>query len=356
MYETGLFRASVTSRKVERLICLHHPNASLHGAIDGFQSVSGDVPHLQRFLDGLFRQPDPLPGWPALNPGLDDEAILEAATRIARALRPPRKPVSFNHRVGLTLRDPSALSTAADLNACPIETDRLTAGLFGKVQAPDTWGQLISNVVPDNASARWLDELVAVLKKAAAGNLVRPLTGLFTSAEGGRRIRPVLHAMEQDGQGGEMKFEILFLEDYASATNRDLAPGMQALLTAVRLHNRVRWEVLDRFAPDLATWSPGSMAACAKALSRIDRELQAHGGVDADALCALLPAPANNDMEDLLDDWRQLHDTAAGSLTLALRQGDQTSVQQGLAHTRVLNQRFFDLAFPLLESAVRGKG
>ena len=33
MYETGLFRASVTSRKLERLICLHHPNASLPATV-----------------------------------------------------------------------------------------------------------------------------------------------------------------------------------------------------------------------------------------------------------------------------------------------------------------------------------
>jgi hypothetical protein len=39
MYETGMFRASVTSRKMERLICLHHPNAVLPAAIDGFQST-----------------------------------------------------------------------------------------------------------------------------------------------------------------------------------------------------------------------------------------------------------------------------------------------------------------------------
>lgn len=355
MYETGLFRASVTARKLERLICLHHPNASLHGAINGFQSVPGDIAHLQRFLDGLFRQPDPLPGWPALNPDLDDAAILEAATRISRALRPPRKPVAFNYRVGLTLRNPSALASAADLDPCLIETDQLTAGLFGKVQAPQTWGQLVSNVLPAKGPALWLDELVAVLKKAAAGNLVRPLTGLFTSAEGGRRIRPVLHAMELDGQEGELKFELLFLEDYASATAPDLSPGMQALLTGVRLHNRVRWEVLDRFGVDPSTWPTGSMAACAKALSRIDRELRAHGGLDAPALCQMLAAPANDDMEELLVDWQQLHDAATGPLCLALRQEDLPAVQRGLEQTRVLNQQFFDLSFPLLVDAVRGR-
>jgi hypothetical protein len=343
MYETGMFRASATSA-----------NASLPSAIDGFQSVSGDVAHLQRFLDGLFRRADPLPGWEALNPSLDDATILEAATRIAHALRPPRKPVAFTYRATLEVRGPERLAIAADLDACAVATDRLTANLFGKVEPPQTWGQLLTNVRPAGGSSPWLEELVAVLRKASAGNVFRPMTGTFESAQGGRVMRPVLHSMEHDGLGDEFKFHLFFLEDFSSTPAHGIAPRTRALLRAVRMHNRVRWEVLERFAD--ADWSPDEIEACAKAFSRIDRELQAQGGSDTEALRSHYVGGASDEIEAIAEDWQDLRDGATGRLTMALRQLDADGVRRGIAQCRKLNQRFFELTFPVLEEITRRQG
>ena len=354
MYETGMFRASATSRKMERLICLHHPNAALPAAIDGFQSVPGDVAHLLRFLDGLFRQPDPLPGWGALNPALDDATILEAATRIAHALRPPRKPVAFNFGATLELREPGRLAAAADLDGCPVQTDRLTANLFGKVEPPTTWGQLIANLRPADGRGDWRDELVAVLRKASAGNIFRPMTGTFESVQGGRMLRPVLHAMEHDGVGDEFRFQLIFLEEFSSTPAQGLAPRLRALLGAVRMHNRVRWEVLERFAG--ASWSAHEIEACAKAFSRIEREWQAQGGLDAAALCSHYAGAAADEISAVFEDWQDLRDSATGQLALALRGHDADAVRRGMVRCRELNRRFFELTFPVLEEITRRQG
>ena len=352
MYETGMFRASMTSRRMERLICLHHPNAALPAAIDGFQAVAGDVAQLQRFLDGLFRQPDPLPGWEPLNPALDDAAILEAATRIARALRPPRRPVEFHPALTLVVPDPARLTGPADLDACEVQTDRLTAALFGKVEPPRRWGPLVSNLAGGGDAGRWLEELVAVLRKAGAGNVVRPLTGSFESAQGGRMMRPVLHAMEHDGLGGEFRFRLLFLEDYSTPAALSLGPRLRGLLGAVRMHNRVRWEVLERFAD--ASWSPAEIEACARAFSRIDREWRAQGGHDAATLRCHYAGTAAAEIESLFEDWLDLLDPATGSLALALQAQDAAALPGGMARCRELNRRFFDLTFPVLEQVTRG--
>jgi hypothetical protein len=353
MYETGMFRANATSRKLERLICLHHPNASLPRAIDGFQSVPGDVAHLQRFLDGLFRQADPLPGWEALNPLLDDATILEAATRIAHVLRPPRMPVAFNYRATLEVRGPERLAVAADLDACAVETDRLTANLFGKVEPPRIWGELVANVRLADGSP-WLGELVAVLRKASAGNVFRPMTGTFESVQGGRMMRPVLHSMEHDGIGDEFKFHLFFLEEFSSTPAHGIAPHTRVLLRAVRMHNRVRWEVLERFAD--ANWSPDEIEACAKAFSRIDRELQAQGGIDAEALRSHYAGGASDEIETIAEDWQDLRGVTTGRLTTALRQLDADGVRRGMTQCRKLNQRFLELTFPVLEEITRRQG
>lgn len=353
MYETGLFRASATSRKLERLICLHHPGAALPGAIDGFQAVPGDIEHLERFLDGLFRQADPLPGWDALNPDLDDDSIRHAAARIAQALRPPRQPVAFHPGVTLTVPGEEALADAVRLDACAIETDRLTAQLFGKAEAPRTWGALVAPLRSAGAAPHWLDELLVVLRKAAAGNIFRPLGASFECAQAGRMMRPVLHGMERDGNAGELRFHLYFLEDFSSPLRPGIAPQAGALLTALRLHHRVRWEVVERF--DSCAWQEDDCAACAKALSRIDREAQAHGGAALPAACDSVEGRAATELRELAEGWAELCAPPQGGLLVALRRGDAHAIRQAFARCRALNRRYMELLLPLLDDMTNRK-
>ncbi len=347
MYETGLFRASATSRKLERLICLHHPGAALPGAVDGFQAVPGDVEHLVRFLDGLFRQPDPLPGWDALNPDLDDDTIRQAASGIAQALRPPRQPVAFHPGVTLVVPGGEALADAERLDACTIETDRLTARLFGKAETPRTWGALVAPLRSAGTATPWLDELLVVLRKAAAGNVFRPLGTSFESAQAGRMVRPVLHAMERDGPAGELRFHLYFLDDFSSPLRPGIAPRTGVLLTALRQHHRVRWEVVERF--DACDWHEDDFTACAKALSRIDREAQAHGGVDLAHAGEPAEGRGATELRELAEDWAELCAPPQGALLVALRARDARAVRPALARCRALNRRYLELLLPILE-------
>ena len=347
MYETGMFRASVTSKRMERLICIHHPTAALPDAIDEFQAVTATVPQLERFLGGLFRNIDPLPGWDALNAQLSNESIQYAATQIVSAFHPSRKPVSFNYRVILEVRGPTSLGTWVDLSSCAIETDRLTADLFGKVEPPSTWGELVCNVQGGSSTDKWLEELVAVIKKASGGNKFRPISSTFECSHGGRVMRPVLHAMEHDGAGDQYKFHLFFLEDISSAPVCDIPPRTLALLTAVRMHNRVRWEVLQRFSD--VEWTRPNIEACAKAFSRIEREVRAFGRLDAELLCENFGEDVQRDVRAMIQRWQALRDPKAGELTSALAGYEVTGIATGLHECRDLNRRFFQLTFPVLE-------
>lgn len=373
MYETGLFRAGTTSGRLERLICLHHPAARLHSAIDGFQSVAGEVARIQAFLDGLFRQPDPLPGWPALNPQLDDATLAEAAARIAQALRPPRRPVFFNPTVTLLLPQGAAPDGLPALAACTVLTDRLTARLFGKAEPPATWGALVAGLPASAAApiasatgapapagqpvADWQHELLAVLRKAAAGDLVRPLVHSFESAQRGQQLRPVLQAMESDPAGGALRVEIAFLEDFGSPAGAGLPGRTQALLTAIRLHHRVRWELLERLGDGADVQAEPELAAVgAKALSRITRDASSHGGLDTPALRAAFHGRDADTLDDLLEDWQALCHPASGRLVQALRAEppDAAAVRRALASCRALNRQFLELLLPALDATPGG--
>lgn len=351
MYETGLFRASTTSRRMERLICLRHPGATPPSAIDGYHSVAGEAGQLQRLLDGLLREPNPLPGWDALNPTLDDATIKVAATRIAQALRPPRRPVQFNPIVTLVVSQPQALVAPDQLDDCVVETDRLTARLFGKAEPPTRWGALVSGL---HGQGQWQQELVAVLRKAAAGDIFRQLSGNFESPHGGQVLRPMLQSMEQYGQDGEHRFQLCFLEDLGRSADTGLAVPTQALLTAVRLHNRVRWEVVERFAD--VVWDADNCAAAAKALSRIDREARGSGGIDAKALCVHFASAAAAELEDVLEDWAELCEPSQGRLPAALRNADVTAVPAAMARCRELNREALQRLLPELASLSSRRG
>lgn len=351
MYETGLFRASTTSRRMERLICLRHPGATPPSAIDGYQAVTGDVAQLQRFLDGLFRQPNPLPGWDALNPSLDDATLKLAATRIAQALRPPRRPVQFNPIVTLVVNQPTALVSPEQLYECVVETDHRTARLFGKVEPPTRWGALLDGLP---GPGQWQHELVAVLRKAALGDIFRQLSGNFETPQGGQVLRPVLQAMEHNGLGGEFRFQLCFLEVMGRSSDTGLAAGTQALLTAVRLHNRVRWEVVERFAD--AVWDSDDCASAAKALSRIDREARANGGVDALTLRSHFGGAAASELDDLLEDWVEVCDQTQGRLLKALRRADAAAGRVAMARCRELNRRILQRLLPALEAVSSRNG
>jgi hypothetical protein len=347
MYEMGMFRASATSKRMERLICIHHPAATPPNIIGELQSVKSTLKDLQRFLGGVLRNVDPLPGWDPLNPDLGDERIASAAERIERAFRPPRKPVSFNCSVVLEINNPGRLRRWEDLAPCQIEAERLTADLFGKVQPPSTWGELVSNVLQRPRSQKWLEELYCVIREAAGGNVFRPISSTFESGHGGRVVRPVLHAMEHDGVGDEYKFHLYFLDDISSPRIQDVPERTLALLTAVRMHNRVRWEVLHRFSD--VEWTDSNIDACAKAFSRIEREVQTLGSSDLAELGENYGEEVRPELVALMERWHALRDSRRGELTQALNQRNVAHIARYISECSDLNRRFFVLTLPVLE-------
>lgn len=144
------------------------------------------------------------------------------------------------------------------------------------------------------------------------------------------------------------RLQLCFLEDLGRASDAGLAVATQALLTAVRLHNRVRWEVVERFAD--AAWDGDNCAAAAKAMSRIDREARGNGGIDAQALRGHFSSAAASEMEDLLEDWAELCEPNQGRLPTALRAADAAAVRAAMVRCRELNRQVLQHLLPALES------
>jgi hypothetical protein len=215
------------------------------------------------------------------------------------------------------------------------------------VQPPATWGELVSNVLHHAGSQKWVEELYAVIRQAAAGNVFRPISSTFESGHGGRVLRPVLHAMEHDGVSDEYRFHLYFLDDISSPRIQDVPERTLALLTAVRMHNRVRWEVLHRFSD--IEWTDTNIDACGKAFSRIEREVQTLGSSDIVELGENYGEDVKPELVALMERWHALRNSRRGELTLALNRRDVADITRYISECSDLNRRFFELTLPVLE-------
>ena len=343
MMETGMFIANMTSNKINRLICIYHPTLSPPIEINKYHAVRADVKDLVRLFDGLFRSFPPLPGWDPINPNLSDDTLLSAATNIAEAFRSPRKPIFYNYHLTLEVNEPAKLTSWHDLKSCAIETDSKTADLFGKIEPPATWGDLIFNVVENNNTNKWLEELFEVICKASRGDKFGIISGTFECSHGGRVMRPVLYKMERDDIKVEYKFHIFFLDEICSHLRTIFSPKTLVLLTAIRMNNRIRWEIIERFKN--ADWTKLEIDSCVKAFSRIEREVKSFGKWDIDLLASNYSDEIQYEIKLIANRWQELQSFSDGELDIAFKQHDLIKIKKIFEEFVDLSNRFFKLTF-----------
>jgi hypothetical protein len=355
MYETGMFRASMVSNRINRLICIHHPQTRLPGPIQEFQSVPAESDRLHAFFQGLFLTSHPIPGWSALNDQVSEESMRAHADRVVQLMRGPSRPVNFNYRVTLEVTRPADDHTAADLDSCSIDTDTRTADLFGKVDPPTTWGELIMNVRRGGRQDQWLTELHAVICKACSNNTFRPISGTFESSHGGRIMRPIVESMVHEDGSDHYCVRLIFVEDLYSASIPAVTPEVLAFLSALRTHSRLRWELIERFSD--VNWDKDQADACAQVFSRIERAGQSFTQWDLNALCANYAEPVGERIRAIMTRWRELRRSGPaaaqlgpGILDLALRRCDGEAIKPLIEECAGLVNDFLRLSYPVMEN------
>ena len=370
MYETGMFRASMVSTRVNRLICIHHPKAELPAPIADFQSVASECNALIDLFTGLFHDPQQMPGWSAINARITRKMVLKHAEEIVRQMRGPSQPVSLHYSVEIEILRPSEITTAVPelaaelLAGYNVRTDTKTADLFGKVEPPATWGELIDNVRRGGRYDKWLIELVAVIQKICQNNTFRPISATFEASHGGRVMRPVLESMHYEAGGDRRRVRLIFLEDLYAAPVQEITPEVLAFLTALRTNSRLRWELIERFAG--VNWGKDKekVDACAGIFSRIERIGQPFTQWDLEALCANYPEHDRDSIRNIVVRWRELRrpgDEARragpGELDLAFNNYRFAKIGPLIDECAKLVNDFMGLSFPVMEALnVHGVG
>jgi hypothetical protein len=360
MFETGMFRASMISTGINRLICIYHPatpTTSLPDPISGFEAIPAEADKMMELFEGLFRIEQPMPGWDALNPGADEGAMRRFAERIALEVKGPSKPIVFNYTVTLDVEQPALLDCAEALNKCRIHTDPQTAVLFGfgNMQPPAIWGEFIHNVKRGGRQGQWLTELAAIIRKSCSTIKFRPISGTFECDQGGRMLRPVLESIEYNGASRVYHVRLIFVEDHCSVPEQPVSRRVLTFLNAHRINSRLRWELIERFVN--ADWDDGNQIdACTNVLSRIERDGQSFSQWDLDALCDNYPTGSRIEVRRIVERWCELRRTGSigfegrsGELDDALRSRDSERIRELVHECASLVSDFLLVSDPVMQ-------
>lgn len=341
LYETGLFRASMLPG--DRLICLHHPDVPRPDQISDIQTVEANRESLEEFLRFVFLQENSMPGLAPINPHIE-KRVPEVAKAICRAINPPAgRRRHFDHFV--MIEPPRGDGSLAE--ALIFESDVETAKLFGLIEVPDTWGELVSHLPSSpSASAQWIEELEQAVNLAAKGEWFDHPQGTFRASRGGKVYRPHLHAMDLMSNNTVKSLQIIFVEDISplppeqSGIPRDLA----SLATSLRLAYRFRWEVIEEFG-NRDNLEEQDILALEETLERIEAEAEVRGLMDPTALAGVFDEERSEWITQMYATWwKYRNPEGRGEMDVAMKAGDGAALKGILAALQELNQEYMAMA------------
>lgn len=343
LYESGLFRAKTFPG--DRLICIHHKDSKIPDQISNFNAVAATKERLTSFLDELFCQENPIPGMDKINENAMIESIAEI---IEREVSPPSslKTVPFHDFVSVTVSDENPLSHNDDLNEIAI-IDSTPGKLapFGKSEMPETWGELISNVIDDSADL-WRTELRRAIRAARDKNIPNEIHATFTGSNG-KHYRPVLHSKVQADSTGEIhSFFISFIEDITVIDHNSVPEGVGIIAAALKLALRFRWEILENKRYHDHVMCDEEADELRMSIDRIMIEGISAGLMDKALLISQFELDTDKQrIDEMFSHWfKLLNDEGTGLLDLALRERNAVEAAKILEELSPLNKEFLKMS------------
>jgi len=342
LYESGLFRAKTFPG--DRLICIHHKDSKIPDQISNFNAVAATRERLTDFLDELFCQDNPIPGMEKVN---EDAMIESIAEIIASEVSPPSslKTIPFHDFVTVKLEDDNPLESNDDLNGMTIlDCTQGRLAPFGKGEKPETWGELISNIVdPDNDL--WRTELRSAIGAARSKDIPNEIYATFTGSNG-KHYRPILHARVQTETTGDIQsYFIDFVEDINAVAHDTIPEGQGILAAAMKLALRFRWEVLENKRYHDQVMCEGEVDEIRMSIDRIMLEASQTDLMDKELLKSQFESDEDKEqIEAMYIHWHKiLNHEGSGILDEALRDRNATRVAEILEELSPLNKRFLKM-------------
>jgi hypothetical protein len=360
LFETGMFRGRMLE-KVHKLFCLHHPNqVDLPPQINEFQAVSAEPDQIKGFLRNLFKNKDSIPGMDPISPYIE-ENLDETTATIINAIKPRCQRLDrkfLDHYVLLStrnLKSPDMYQTKEAMykemyDMEIVDTDHNTLMMFGMIDKPRTWGEMVSGVESDDAlKMRWLTEIFASIRKVLKKRSYGPIQATLKGTNSGKLWRPCLTAVDRTGGGQIESILILFVEEISVGLTTHIPPDALALITVLRLTYRFRWEILKRYTNSITEEEIGELK---DSLDRIETEARSRGLIDQEKILQLFASDptAATQIKRMFDTWSRVrNDQRTGELDLAIKERDPEKIKTILKSISTINQEFLELVFKRME-------
>jgi hypothetical protein len=245
LYESGFFDAlKEVSKPSSRIWCLHHVSTTRPSPLSHLQSIPADPPRVEEWLLELFEES-----------GQPKERYLkipQLAKDICK-LFSDQKPIYSQRSIKISA-NPTLLSPDDLPDDATVEGDaRLMEELFGTLERKTDWKSIKERFRKFRNSA---DANLATLKEVANAIycvskriIGHPTQGIIFVAQGPKRYRPILISAKEATKD-QIDCDFMFVEE-AGGKLQNIPKPSEALLTAIRMAVRIRWEIVRPFASDV---------------------------------------------------------------------------------------------------------
>ena len=168
VFETGHFHGKYLPG--DRLLCIHPAHEFPFEGVSRFQSFPANQEGLLKFLNQMLKDHDPVVGMPAINASLSEDALRDAAAKLAQVLEPQTAVYDLR---GLPRREGKGSAgrhdKAALLAGC-IEDATNIADVFGvrdRAAVGRTLGELLEKLPDVPHKDLWVANLALAAKECA---------------------------------------------------------------------------------------------------------------------------------------------------------------------------------------------
>lgn len=344
LFETGLFEAQRT--EADRLICLHHPDTTIPSPIEDYHHVAATLPEMEKFLNMVFVESDPIHGMPPINEAIAKH-IPELARRTVDAIRIPKSRMNrvvFEPWIEIKIDEPATFADLEHLDAATVLTaNKAALDIFGLLDCKQTFAEFREGIEERHGDDRWRRELVHVIRKIIKGKQFFPVQAVFQSSTG-RIYRPVALAIDRAGPKGPVQtYHVTFAEEVTSPDTTAMPDKLALLATLLRFAFRFRWEVLEPFTR--GPLSDDDISRLDISLRRISVDWQSRGAFGEDDIMKLFAGDKAKRVEEMFKVSKRLRNPQGdGELDIAMDKKDGARIPALLQTYLPLNQEFLELA------------
>ncbi len=343
-YEAALFEGSKEASDL--LIAVTRPGFERPPQLEHFQGFEADAKGFASLIDQLLVQPAQLPGWDAINDKVSPKAIQDASNEIVANLHEVAPTVEWEYFISnIELEVNEKMFESEEelpiLNA-RVRSAHGIANIFGRTpsaSAGRSFRELVKNIYVDSHGTAWLHELNESAKSVVQDHIPLPIRSAFQGSERGKDFHPHLSAKSHRNRN-IVSIRVIFTSSL-SPRIANIPRSLDAFVTAWRLANRFRWEVVEEFSTTKI--NDEAIRDFQRILTRMETEGHLAGTMDPTlVLQEIKDQKRRKIVEDIYTKWGSMRGDG-GIIPAALKERNAELLKRAITDLKAMNRQFVEV-------------